>query len=343
MGRPLGDRGRRRRTIGAWFCLTAGLLLAALPARAETTEVRFARNVGLGYLPLYIMQAQKLVETQARAAGLGDVKAIYRIVPGPGPINDLLISSGVDFGVAGVQGMIIAWDKTRGHIGIKGLAPIGTNPAYLNTNDATVHTLRDFTDRDRIALPTVKVSSQAYALEYAAKHLYGASQFDHFDHLTVSLGHPIALAALLSGSGGITAHYATEPYARVELENPKIHTVTSDEEIYGRRLTSTAIWTTTRFHDANPRLCRAVLAALEQADAFIAAHPDEAARIFLSVDGGHYGLPLIRKALSGLSYSTSPQGVRMQAGYMKEVGAIGTAPPRWQDLFFGDMRDRPGS
>jgi NitT/TauT family transport system substrate-binding protein len=188
----------------------------------------------------------------------------------------------------------------------------------------------------------VKVSSQAYTLEYASQALFGASQYDRFDHLTVSLGHPDAVAALLSGSG-ITAHFATEPYHLIELQNPKIHTVTSDAQIYGRPPTSTAIWTTTRFHDANPRLCQAILAALESADAFIAAHPDEAARIFIKVDGGHFPLPLVEQALAGLSFGTAPQGIVLQADFMRKVGAISTAPARWQDLFFPDVRDRSGS
>lgn len=332
------------RAAAAWLWLSAIVLVGAVgPAAAETATVRFARNVGLGYLPLYVMQERHLVEAQARAAGLGEVVAEYRVVPGPGPINDALLSGNADFGIAGIQGMIIAWDKTRGHVGIKGLAPIGPNVAYLNTDNPNIHSLRDFGDNDRIALPTVKVSSQAYALQYASEQLFGAGNYDRFDHLTVSLSHPNAVAALLSGSGGITAHFATEPYHLLELQDAKIHTVTSDEKIYGKRFTSTAMWTTTAFHDANPKLCQAVLGALEEADAFIAAHPDEAAEIFLKVDGGKFPLPLVRQALSTMSFGTAPQGIAVQAGFMKKVGAISTAPASWKDLFFDDVQDRPGS
>lgn len=328
-----------------WVAATLLLTTLGVPhvAYGESAIVRFSHNVGLGYLPLYVMREQKLVEQQAHVAGLGEVETTYQAVPGPGPINDALISGNTDFGIAGIQGMIIAWDKTRGRMGIKGLAPIGTNPAYFNTNNPDLHGLSDLSDRDRIALPTVKVASQAYALEYASEKLYGPGQYDHFDHLTVSLGHPDALVALMGGGAGITAHFATEPYHLIELQNPKIHTVTSDEQIYGQRLTSTAMWTTTRFHDANPALCKAVLKALEIADAFIVAHPDEAARIFIRVDGGHFPLELVERALSGLSYGTSPTGIASQAGLMKQVGAIGTAPANWKELFFSDVYDRDGN
>lgn len=332
------------RAYGRISLAMAALLLAAgAPAHAEVQELRFARNVGLGYLPLYVMEEQKLVEQQAAKRGLGAVKATYRIIPGPGAINDALLSGNADFGIAGIQGMIIAWDRTRGHNEIKGLAPIGTNPAYLNTNDPDLRDLRALNDKERIALPTVKVSSQAYALEYASEALYGAGHYDRFDHLTVSLSHPNAVAALLSGSGGITAHFATAPYYLLELQDPKIHTVTTDGKIYGRSPTSTAIWTTTRFHDRNPRLCAAVLASLEQADAFIKAHPAEAARIFIKIDHANFPPELVEKALADLSYGTAPEGIQLQAEFMHHVGAIKQAPKSWKELFFDDVENREGS
>lgn len=55
--------------------LTAVALVAACPAaaQAETGEVRVAKQYGLGYLQMMLMEDQKLVEKHARAAGLGDI------------------------------------------------------------------------------------------------------------------------------------------------------------------------------------------------------------------------------------------------------------------------------
>ena len=53
-----------------------GMVLALLapPAAAESNEVNVAQQYGVSFLPLMIMQDQKLVEKHAKAAGLPDPK-----------------------------------------------------------------------------------------------------------------------------------------------------------------------------------------------------------------------------------------------------------------------------
>ncbi|MBN9138594.1 MAG: ABC transporter substrate-binding protein, partial [Phyllobacterium sp.] len=51
-----------------------GLAGATGAARAEVSEVRISKGYGILYLPLIVMENQKLLEKQAAKAGLGDVK-----------------------------------------------------------------------------------------------------------------------------------------------------------------------------------------------------------------------------------------------------------------------------
>lgn len=43
-------------------------LLGAAPVKAEVAEVRIVRQIGLGYLPLYVAQEKRLLEKHATAA-----------------------------------------------------------------------------------------------------------------------------------------------------------------------------------------------------------------------------------------------------------------------------------
>ena len=57
----------------------AALALLAAPlssgkVRAEVSEVRLSRGYGILYLPLYVIEHNKLIEKHAKTAGLGDVK-----------------------------------------------------------------------------------------------------------------------------------------------------------------------------------------------------------------------------------------------------------------------------
>ena len=58
-----------RRTLAATVAIAALAGLGAA-AQAETKEVRFGRQLGVGYLQLYVMEELKLVEKHAQAAGL---------------------------------------------------------------------------------------------------------------------------------------------------------------------------------------------------------------------------------------------------------------------------------
>ena len=65
-----------------------------------------------------------------------------------------------------------------------------------------------FSDKDRIAMPAVKVSIQAVTLQMAAEQEFGQGQHGRLDHLTVSMSHPDATAALLSGRSEVTGRLA---------------------------------------------------------------------------------------------------------------------------------------
>jgi len=65
--------------------LLAGCMfaLSLLPATAETNKINAAKQYGLSYLPLMIMEDQKLVEKHAAALGLNDLKVLWVTLGGP--------------------------------------------------------------------------------------------------------------------------------------------------------------------------------------------------------------------------------------------------------------------
>src|SRR5262249_59348360 len=98
----------------------------------------------------------------------------------------------------GVGPFVTLWARTRGNLDVKAVAAINSMPLYLNTRNPSVKTIKDFTDRDKIALPAVKISIQAITLQMAAEKTFGDGQQSRLDPLTVTLSHPDAQTALLS-------------------------------------------------------------------------------------------------------------------------------------------------
>src|SRR3546814_5452932 len=135
--------------------------------------------------------------------------------------------------VTGVQtcALPILWARTRGNLNVKAVSAINAMPLYLNSRDPKVKSIKDLTDKDRIALPAVRVSIQAVTLQMAAEQAFGKGQQNRLDKLTVSLSHPDGMTALLSGSSEITAHFTSPPFQDFELKQPGIHRILSSYEV----------------------------------------------------------------------------------------------------------------
>ena len=100
-----------------WRKLAAAALCAAAlggAAQAEVSEVHMSKQFGLPYLPMIVIEAQKLIEKNAAAAGLGDVKTTWTQRAGPAAELDALLAGQADFIGPGVPTLATIWDKTAG-------------------------------------------------------------------------------------------------------------------------------------------------------------------------------------------------------------------------------------
>lgn len=111
---------------------------------------------------------EKLIESEGKKLGL-DLKTEWLRFTGGPPMNEALVSGNLDFASGGSGPLITAWARTKDNIKIKGICALNSMPLWLNTIKPEIKTIEDFTDKDRIALPTVRVSLQAVILQMAAE------------------------------------------------------------------------------------------------------------------------------------------------------------------------------
>src|SRR5215467_12543639 len=111
-----------------------------------------------------MLEEQKLIEKYAKANGL-DVKVNWAKFAGGNVMNDALLSGSLQFASGGVGPLITLWAKTKGNLDVKGVAALNSMPLYLNTRNPHVKSIKDCTDKDKIALPAVKISVQALTLQ----------------------------------------------------------------------------------------------------------------------------------------------------------------------------------
>ena len=187
------------------------------------------------------------------------------------------LSGNVDVGAFGSPGLLIAWEKTKGHQDVAGLAALGANAFILETNKPQIKSLADFGDNDQIAVPAT-TSPQAVVMRMAAEKTFG--DYRRLDNLLVSMPHPDATAALLSGQI-IAGYVATAPFTAILKRSDKVHVVTTSKDILGEEMTGVALGAGKKFVDANPAVARVVIAATEDGMKFIAKDPAAAADIYL--------------------------------------------------------------
>jgi|1186.fasta_scaffold106700_2 NitT/TauT family transport system substrate-binding protein len=324
------------------FGLVAYLSTGAV-ARSEAGEVRFARQLGLGYLQFYIMQDKQLVERQAERQGLGKVTAVYSGMGTPTAISDALLSGNVDVIGVGLPSFLTLWDKTRGNMNVRGIVAMNRQPAFLNTRNPNIKSLRDFTDKDRIALPAPKVSVQAIMLEMIAEKTFG--RFDALDKLTVGMSHPDGTAAMLSGGLEVSSHFTSAPFQYQQLENPAVRKLLSSYDATDGPNTFSAVATLAKWRADNPRLYQVVYEAILQANDFIAKNPREAAEIFVRIENTRLPVAFIEKMITDpeFSYAPEPENVMKIYGFMNRVGALKNMPATWQDLFFPEAHGLRGN
>src|SRR3569833_3790820 len=101
------------RTVLACLSLAA-VMLSLQPAAAEVSEIRLARQPGLSYLPLAVMEHEKLIEKHAAAAGLKDIQVKWSRFAAGNVMNDALQSGSLDIASGGVAPLITLWDKSNG-------------------------------------------------------------------------------------------------------------------------------------------------------------------------------------------------------------------------------------
>jgi NitT/TauT family transport system substrate-binding protein len=327
--------------------LTALVVAAAIQAGGETHaegRLRIVQQFGTVYLPLHVLRDQKLIEKHGKAAGL-DIQVDWTQLSGGAVINEALLSGAVDIGAAGVGPVIVLWDRTKGSANVKVLGALGEQPNYLITNNPNIHTLKDFTRSDKIAVPAVIVSQQSRLLEIAAEKQFGEGKYDALDELTVALPHPDATAALLSGSTAITAHFSNPPYQEQALQNPKVHKILSSYDIMDGRITPTLLYATAKFHDENPKTFKALLDALDEASQWIETHKAEAAETYIRVEQSKLDPEFVKSVIDNkeVSFTTIPRGTFKYATFLARIGAIKSKPASWQDYTFPELHDKPGS
>jgi NitT/TauT family transport system substrate-binding protein len=315
----------------------------ALPTRAEVSEIRISKQYGLPYLSVVVAEQNQLIEKHAKALGLGDVKVTWATIGSGGTSTDALLAGNLDFVTSGISNMLLLWSRTGGQV--KALGATAAVPLIMVTRNPDVKTIADLSEKDKIAVPTVKVSMQSTILGIAAEKLYGEAGRGKFDPLTVAMSHPDATVYFLSGGGELNTHFSAPPYQYQALKAPGVREILNSTDVMGGPATITVIFGTTKFYEANPKIIAAMNAALGEAMDFINKDKRAAAEIYLKASKEKLTVDELFEMMNkpGFAFTLAPNGTMKYAEQMFRTGVIKTRPESWKDPFFPSAHSLPGN
>jgi NitT/TauT family transport system substrate-binding protein len=335
---------------GKWsgLVLVPLLLTLLLPsqARAEADTVRIAQPYGLLYLPSYVVVDRHMIEERAAAAGLGAIKVtLTRLASGPAG-SDMILAGDADLAMGGFGPALTLWDKTRGLQKVRGMMPLCSSPMFVVSTDPRIHSLKDLTGKDRIAVSAIKVTDQAITLQMAAVKEWGWEARFRLDALTVAMSNPDGQAALMGGLSEVRTHATIIPFSIAELESGKAHLVMTSDDVMEPGATSVVVYASARFHDPNPKLYAATARAFEDAIDWINANPHEAAAVYIAREPRKEGVDWVERMIrdpTRVRYSATPRGMQVHADFMHDVGTLKTKAESWKDMFWENMAAKDGS
>lgn len=324
--------------------LLVALAAASLSAQAEG-RIRLAQQFGISYLILDVIRDQNLIEKHGKQAGL-DIQVEWASISGATAMNEALLANNLDVVSAGVPPALVLWDRTKGKQNVKIVAAIGSLPNYLLTNNPAVKTLKDFSDKDRIAVPAAGVGFQSRTLQIEAVKLFGKDHFNRFDKISISLPHPDATAALISGGLEVNSHFSSAPFYYQALEaNKNVHKIISSYDILGGPHTFNVLYSTQKFHDENPKTYKAFYAALEEASQWIRNNKAKAADVYIRQQQSKQSPEFIRKIIDDPEndFTVTPQRTYVYASELYNIGVLKNKAASWKDYFFDEAHAQPGS
>lgn len=324
--------------------LAFGAGLGVAPAFAEGT-LRIAQQFGTLYTPFHVLKEKGLIEKHGKALGL-DIKVEWTRLSGGAAMNDALLAGTIDIASAGIGPFLTIWDKTRGTPNeVKIIGAFGAQPNFLLSNNPDVKSIKDLTEKDKIATPAAGVSVQARILQMAAEQTFGPGNARKLDNLMVTLPHPDATAALIAGGTEITTHLSNPPFQNQALKDPKVHKVFSSYDILGGPATPTVAYATVKFRQENPKTYQAFRAAFEEATKWVEQNRKEAAEIYVKVEQSKLDPAFVAEVLSDpeVQYTLVPLGTLKFADFMNKIGAIKAKPLSFKEFSFEELHSASGS
>jgi NitT/TauT family transport system substrate-binding protein len=292
-------------------------------------KLEIAYQPGIGYAPLIVIKKLRLIEKQ-----FPGTKVNWKVLASGAAITDGVVAGKIDVGAGGVGPLLIGWAKG---VNWKFIAPMNQADLWLMAKDPKIRTIADLRGK-RVAMPSPS-SIQGIVLRKMAQAKLGDAHA--LDSTIVSMDHPAAMQALLSGQ--IDAHFTSPPFQYQELAQGA-HIVGHSKGYFGAH-TFLGVLITQKFYDEHTAFAKRLYKDVQSAIKLIKNQPRQVGKILSDDAGGQPSAATFKRWLTNkaMSFSTRPRGLLRFSTFMNKIALINKTPSSWKDLVFPPVYPTKGS
>jgi NitT/TauT family transport system substrate-binding protein len=332
--------------IGKIVAVLLACLSSALTPALAQEQVKIGIGFGMAFLPIYVCEDLKLIEKNAKAAHL-DLKAHFQRFTSAAALQEAIASGAVDMGPFGTAPLLLAWEKNKGTPQqIFAVSGITSLPLVLLSNQPNVQSFGDLKATDRIAVPTLS-SPQKYLLEIESeKKVLGWLNYDKVDKQMVAMSHAEAIAALVEGSGEVTAYFSSPPFTQLALRDANVHRILTSSQVMDGKVSFLILGATKGLIEERPQLPKIVDDAIEEATRLIRTDPRRAAQIYLTHEpSGTLNGATVEAVVKEIKdeFGSAVYGVQTMADFMGRHGELKSAPKSWKDIVAPALLNSPST
>ena len=293
----------------------------------ETAKLSIAYQYGFAYIPLQIMQEQKLIEKH-----YGQPVAIdWQVIASGSAINEGIIAGSIDVAGMGIPPLVTG---VANGVPYKMYSGLSVQPMGMHTFRSDLNSLADFAQDDKIALVSYG-SIQHISLALACEAELGDPHA--LDDNILNMSNPDGMQALISET--VAAHVTLAPYLNMEEDMEQMHEIEAVRKSFPAGYQVVVAVATEKLHDENPALYDAVVKATAEAIDYVNENLPEVAEMMYEQEG--VDLETMQRYLNaeGLLYSTSTTGVLELSEFMGRTGMVENAPATLEEIAFENLLD----
>lgn len=311
------------------MCIGVALLGGCGSTDAKGSEsITIAYQSSIGYAPILVMKEKKMIEEKYG----GDITINWVEMKNGSAINEGMTSGSIDVGCMGVP---VAVTGVMAGCPYKIAFGISAQPYSIMTRDASINSLSDIKDSDQIAITNINSQPHVLLAMAVKAELGDAHALDK--NLTV-LGNADGYSAIVSGN--VSCHMVISPYNFMEQisTDVDIHEISVDSSVWPDDNTALVAVITENLKNKKPEVYDAILAAVDEANAYIASNTRDAAEILAK---GYDAEPdeIVKWMTDKRSvYTSELHGVMRMVEFMVEEGFLEKGPSAITEIAYDTVK-----